>query len=281
MDAPELSMISFVRVSGLAPALVILAAAIVANRIIIGLLRGLSTRFSSRRFAIEQAGTLLRFAVYFVAIAVAAAFVFSFSDQALLALGGTAAVAIGFALKDVAAAVIAGITILIDKPFQVGDRITFDGYYGEVQAIGLRSVTIVTLDDSFVTIPNNKLLTDVVSSANAGQLDMLVQQDFFIEPGEDVARARQIVSEAVLTGPWSNLQRPWSVVVSQVKLENGFALQLRARAYVLDVRHELEHASDIAERVVDGMQRAAIAPFRVPRGGTPGQGDQRGRSTVS
>ncbi|MDP2340443.1 MAG: mechanosensitive ion channel [Deltaproteobacteria bacterium] len=260
MDGPA-DMLSFLRPAGIAPALLIVAGAVVANRILAGVLRELSARFSSRRFAIEQASTLLRFAIYFAAIAVASVFVFTFSDQALLALGGTAAVAIGFALKDLAAAVLAGITILLDKPFQVGDRVTFDGQYGEVQAIGLRSVTLLTLDDSIVTIPNNKLLTDVVISANAGELDMLVQQDFWIWPTEDVTRAKQIVSEALLTSPWANLRHPWSVVVTQVKLETGFAVQLRARVYVVDVRCELDLITDVSERAMEGLQRARIGPF--------------------
>ena len=53
------------------------------------------------------------------------------SWEVLIAVGGTVAVAIGFALKDFVASIVAGLVILVDRPFQVGDRVSFDGYYGE------------------------------------------------------------------------------------------------------------------------------------------------------
>jgi small-conductance mechanosensitive channel len=39
-------------------------------------------------------------------------------------------VALGFALKDLAASILAGLIIIIDRPFQVGDRVNFNGTYG-------------------------------------------------------------------------------------------------------------------------------------------------------
>jgi small-conductance mechanosensitive channel len=257
----DTAILSFFRPSGLAPGAVAVVATVLLNRLLAGVFRNLTERFSASRFTIEQLGTLVRFAIYFVGVTIAVTFIFQLSDQALLTLGGTAAVTIGFALKDVAAAVLAGVTILMDRPFQVGDRITFGGVYGEVKAIGLRSVTLVTLDDNLVTIPNNKLLTDVVSSGNAGELDMLVQQDFYIDPGADISLARAIVSEALVTCPYASLKKPWTVVVSQDKLANSFAVRLRAQVYVLDVRHELALVTDVSERVIEGLQQAAIAPF--------------------
>ena len=68
-------------------------------------------------------------------------------------MDGTLAVSIGFALKDLAASFIAGLTVMIDSPFQVGDRVTFEGNYGDIITIGLRSVRMRTLTDDIITIP--------------------------------------------------------------------------------------------------------------------------------
>lgn len=65
----------------------------------------------------------------------------------------------------------AGVLILINEPFQVGDRIRFGDYYGEVREIGLRSVRLVTLDDDLVP--------------------------FHLPPKADHLRAREIVHDAV------------------------------------------------------------------------------------
>src|SRR5690606_31615743 len=129
---------------------------------------------------------LARFAIWLVGIAVAVAFSVNLTKEVLLAIGGTAAVTIGFALKDLTASILAGIIIIIDRPFQVGDRVSFGGVYGEIASIGLRSVRLVTLDDNVVTIPNNKFLTDIVSSGNWGALDMMIQMDFFVGVDQDI-----------------------------------------------------------------------------------------------
>jgi len=184
--------------------------------------------------------------------------VFALTREMVIALGGTLAVTVGFALKDLAASIIAGITLLVDKPFQVGDRATFNGYYGEIVSIGLRSVRLVTLDDSMVTIPNNKFLNDIVASGNAGELNMLIQQDFYIGIDQDLATAKRIAAEAITSCPYAYLDKPWAVLVNEVVHEQYFALRLRTKVYVMDVRHEKLLESDITERVVQGFAAAGI-----------------------
>ncbi|CAH8191972.1 Small-conductance mechanosensitive channel [Vibrio aestuarianus] len=78
---------------------------------------------------------------------------FRINDQILALIGGTLAVSVGFALKDLAASFIAGLTVMIDRPFQVGDRVTFEGNYGDIITISLRSVRMRTLSDDIITIP--------------------------------------------------------------------------------------------------------------------------------
>ena len=145
------------------------------------------------------------------------------TPQVLLAVGGSVAVSIGFALKDLVASVVAGLIILVDRPFQVGDRVTFDGYYGEIREIGLRSVRLMTLDDTQVTIPNSKFLTDVVASGNSGAVEMMIQMDFFVALDQDIQRAKQIVQEALTTSRYVHLKLPWAVLVNQVSQGEHFA----------------------------------------------------------
>ncbi len=109
----------------------------------------------------------------------------------LLALGGGAAVAIGFSLKDLVASLFAGIILLFDRPFQVGDRVTFGNTYGEITSIGLRAVRLQTLDDNLVTIPNSRFIVDPVASGNAGELDMMVVMPFHLALNADIAAGQR------------------------------------------------------------------------------------------
>ena len=154
-EAP--SLLEFFNPHALPYAIAIILGTVVAVRLLAKLSDRLAERMVQRRLVVKQLNTVIGFAAYLVAAIVALTSVFKLSSEAVFALSGTIAVAAGFALKDVASSFMAGLSILITKPFQVGDRISFAGYYGEVREIGLRNVRLVTLDDNLVTIPNKAL----------------------------------------------------------------------------------------------------------------------------
>lgn len=253
-------LIQFLRIDGIVPAILVLVAAWLGAGFLTRTFGNLSERFPDRRLLLSQSKAILRLVVFGIGIGVAVGLLFRLSNEALLALGGTIAVAVGFAFKDLMASMIAGIIILIDRPFQVGDRVTFGGFYGEIVEIGLRTVRLVTLDDSLVTIPNNKFLTDPVSSGNAGALDMLVQIDFHIGLDQELALAKRLVGEALTASRFAYLEKPWTVVVSPVVLGTVPALRLRAKAYVLDVKYEKAFETDVTEQVIGAFAERGIRP---------------------
>jgi small-conductance mechanosensitive channel len=256
----ETNVLHFFKPGNLPYALLILLITFVAARLVTQSLERLGRRFADKRLLINQAGSFVRFGIYLVGGFGAVATVLVLTQEVLLAVGGTVAVSIGFALKDLVASLVAGLIILVDKPFQVGDRVTFDGHYGEIRDIGLRSVRLLTLDDTLVTIPNNKFLTDVVASGNAGAVEMMIQMDFFIGLDQDVARGKRIVQEALTTSRYVYLKRPWAVLVGEVAQAEHFAIRLRAKAYVLDVRFEKAFETDVSEQVLARFRAEGILP---------------------
>ncbi len=256
----QADILNIVRVGGIPYALAILLVTFVIARILTGVLNRAGQRFADKRLIINQVGSFVRFGLYMLGGLGAAATMLVLTREVVLAVGGTVAVSIGFALKDIVASVVAGLVILMDKPFQVGDRVTFENYYGEIRDIGLRSVRLMTLDDTLVTIPNNKFLIEVVASGNAGSVDMMIQMDFYVGLDQDVAKAKQIVQEALTTSRYAQLRKPWAVLVKQVIQDNYLAVQVRAKAYVLDVRFEKAFETDVNERVLQAFREAGIAP---------------------
>jgi MscS family membrane protein len=77
----------------------------------------------------------------------------------LLAGLGIGGLAFAMAAKDSVSNLFGGITVLMDKPFKVGDRIIVGGFDGNVVEIGMRSTRLKTLAGRIVTIPN-KIFTD-------------------------------------------------------------------------------------------------------------------------
>jgi small-conductance mechanosensitive channel len=239
-------------------ALLIVVVTVVVARFVTRTAEGLGQRFTDRRLLIHQIGSFGRFFIYFLGALGILLAVLSKDTAAWVAVGGAVAVSVGFALKDLVSSLVAGLVILVDRPFQVGARVAFGQWYGEIRHIGLRSVRLMTLDDTQVTIPNNLFLTDVVASGNAGAVDMMIQMDFHIGIDQDVDRAKAIVREALISSRFVNLSRRWTVTVSEVFGGSCPALRLRAKAYVLDVRFEKAFETDVTERVAQAFRDGGI-----------------------
>lgn len=218
----------------------------------------LSKRFPGHRLLIAQVVTVVSFFVYIAGGSYLVYGVVNPPKGLLLAVSGTLAVALGLSLKDLVASVVAGVILLFDKPFQVGDRITFAGMYGEVKTIGLRTVRIVTLDDSLITIPNNRFITEAVSSGNSGALDMMIETDFHISTESDLPKARKILYETAVSSRYTFMKKTVSIVAREVVFSNGISIVLRIKCYVLDVRFEKALQTDLIFRGNHALEAAGI-----------------------
>src|SRR5690606_18967304 len=99
----------------------------VALRLVRDAVDRLSQQFATRRLLLQKVATIVQFTAYVGTSVVVIALSLRLDDAVLAVIGGTVAVSVGFAIKDVVASFIAGIMIMIDRPFQVGDRISFGG----------------------------------------------------------------------------------------------------------------------------------------------------------
>jgi len=246
MDAQQL--LQFIDLSRVPFAIVVLFIGLIGLRLLTRSLDDLSERFTDRRLLFKKIAALSRFIIYLLLSVIIASSVLVLKQETLFAVAGSVAVAVGFAFKDLLASLMAGVILLLDEPFQVGDRVMFGDYYGEITEIGLRSVRMVTLDDNLVTIPNAKFLTDMSASSNAGALDCMVVIPFYIGSAEDFRRARRLVTEATITSRYVFLRKPVVTLVSDEFMRDRFVTELRVKAYVLDARYEKAFASDVTER---------------------------------
>ena len=248
----------FVQLDQLPLALVAVVLAWILIRVVTRVLDNLGERFGTRRLLLKQVATLSRFVILFLTVVFVLTTLVEFSNEAILALSGTAAVAFGFALKDILASIMAGLILLFDRPFQVGDRITFAGYYGEVVEIGLRSVRLVTLDGNLVSIPSNKFLTEGVASANGGVLHQMVVLHFYIGCNEDFDRAKRIIYDAAASSRYVYLDKPIVVNLRERAVTEMFAVELTLKAYVFDGRFETAFGTDVTERVKRAFKEKGI-----------------------
>jgi len=228
------------------------------------LLSGLADRFAARRFRVMILIPIVKFLVYGGALYFVLSVLFELTQTQLVAFAGLLGAAIGLGLKDLLADVIGGIVVVLEQPFQVGDKVTLDGHYGEVVDVGVRSTTLVTPTDTLVTVPNFTLFNESVANANTSAAEMLVTIDFYVDPEADVERATDIVTDALVTSPFVYVadDAPATVVVE----DDLYYRTLQGRAYVTDLRSEVGFKTDVSERVLAAFDAEGIESPKVPAG---------------
>jgi len=112
-----------------------------------------------------------------------------------IASAGVVGIAVGFAAKDTLANLFAGIFIVADAPFKIGDFVILDdGLRGEITDIGIRSSRLLTRDDIEVTVPNAVIgNVKIVNETGGPHQKMRVRVKVAAAYGSDVDRVRDIL----------------------------------------------------------------------------------------
>ncbi len=168
-------------------------------------------------------GGFIRWAVFAFGGLLALTIVLPNLNPADLVAGlGIGSVAIGFAFKDILQNWLAGMLLLLNQPFNVGDEVIVGGHEGTIERIESRATLIRTYDGQRVIIPNADLYTDVVQVITAYDARR-VQMDFGIGYGDNIDEACQIMLDAIKgiegieTDP-APQALPWSLDASWVTI---------------------------------------------------------------
>ncbi len=100
---------------------------------------------------------VVKAAVWIIAIIFIAQNIFNLNVSALLAGAGIAGLAVAFAAQNTLANIFGAVTLILDKPFKVGDRVEMGTTSGTVEAVGLRSTRLRSLDGTVWYVPNRQM----------------------------------------------------------------------------------------------------------------------------
>ena len=178
----------------------------------------------------------------------------------MVALLGAAGLVLGFGLKDYVSSLIAGIVALYEMPYRPGDWIEVTGAYGEVKQIGMRTVEIVTPDDTTVIIPHLKLWDQLIFNANDRGPNLLCVADFYLKPCHDGMRVKQALHDVALTSPFLQIENPVVVTVS----EKPWGTHYRLKAYPIDLRQQFHFITDLTLRGKAALTHLEIDFATVP-----------------
>ena len=124
---------------------------------------------------------------------------FNYDILSLVTALGIGSLALGMAAKDTLANMISGFTLMIDRPFRIGDRIQLaGGQVGDVTDIGLRSTKIKTLDNQLLIIPNSDLCNTMLINQAFPDIRAKGRIDIGVAYGSNVDRVKEILVSAAL-----------------------------------------------------------------------------------
>ncbi len=139
---------------------------------------------------------VIRYVVWFVALMIILS-TFEVDITPFLAGAGIAGLAVALAAQDIISNFFGGALITVDKPFKVGDRIRVDNFYGDVTHIGPRSTRLRTLEYQIVTIPNNKITTNIVVNYSMPDPKLKMTIPVSVAYGSDIDKVTRILLEVV------------------------------------------------------------------------------------
>ncbi len=166
-------------------------------------------------------------------------------NSVLVVLGGMS-MGLGFGLRDIIENFICGIVLLAGKSVRPGDTIEFDGTWGVVQKISIRSTVIKTFDDAIINLPNS-----VVVSKNFRNWTLtgnIIRRDIKVDVSKDsdIAKVKSMLME-IAANDSNVLMHPQPRVLFMDM--GGGKLDFCLRLWFKDLRKNTDSESRIREEI--------------------------------
>ncbi len=137
---------------------------------------------------------VLRIVVYIAFLFIILGNVFDLNITSLLAGAGIAGLAIALAAQDSLTNLFGSLTIFTEKPFIMGDLVETNGIVGSVEKVGFRSTRLRTLEKTYVTLPNRKIMENALNNLTE-RTSRRVQYTVGVLYGTPIPVIKKIVSE--------------------------------------------------------------------------------------
>lgn len=149
----------------------------------------------------------------------------SLNASAVVGALGVGGVAIGFAFKDIFQNLLAGLLLLVTRPFQIGDYVVAGSHEGTVEDIQVRATLLRAPDGRQVVVPNsdlytNRVLVNTPHTRRRGVVNVGIGYD------DDIAAAKQVILAAVQALP-QVLDEPAPTVITTALGDSSVDLAVR------------------------------------------------------
>ena len=204
---------------------------------------------SVRKFVMSLAGVIYNVLLIFVV-----AGILGVGTSSIVAMVGSAGLAIGLALQGSLANLAGGVLILLLKPFQVGDYIITPQSEGTVQSIDIFYTRLTTTDNRVIVIPNGTISNSDITNTTKQDRRLLVLE-FSVSYDADVALIRDILHKEMKHRSDILVKEPMRVVVTRL---SPVKLRMNAKCWVETSKY-WDVYYDMLERIKTLLQEQNIS----------------------
>jgi small-conductance mechanosensitive channel len=246
---------SVVRVSTVIVLVLILIVAYWASRgVQRGIRRVLRTRGVVDPGTTELALKLVHYAIMALAIAVGLQTV-GIELAALFAAGAIFAIAVGFAMQNIAENFVSGLILVGERSIKPGDVLEVEGRVVRVVRMGIRSTVARTRDDEDLIIPNSKLVADTVKNYTLRDSIYRIRCQVGVAYGSDPQRTRTVLKAAAEGLAWRDPEREPQVVLTEF---GDSSVNFEVRVWVSDPWGATALQSELNEAVWYALAEAGL-----------------------
>ena len=173
---------------------------------------------------------------------------------------GALTFAVGFAVKDSLSNFVAGVLLIIDNSFLVGDKINIPGIgFGYIHEIHLRTTRILTFDNEIIVIPNNLLMNKEYKNYRLPNETIRIVVNFSVAYGSEIGKVKKVILE-ILNQDSDVLDEP-KPAVEFISMAD-FYLAFKAKGYISSFDNQYSKTIELTEKIYDQLNAEnIIIPF--------------------
>jgi len=200
-------------------------------------------------------------AIIYATAAILALDILGVNVMPFIAGAGVAGIAIGFAAKDTLSNLIAGVLLIVDRPFEIGDRIEVwsapsgSATWGDVLDVGLRATKIKTTDNIIIIIPNNEIMKRDIVNYTIISSKIRVRVNIGIAYDANIVTAKRLILSVADGAAWIAKDPEPRVVVRNF---GESSVDLQARVWIEDARRRMDTISYITDKVKETFDQNGI-----------------------
>lgn len=157
---------------------------------------------------------------------------------ALITTAGVASLAVALAAQETLANIIAGLVLMVDRPFRQGDRIELGpGLVGDVLEVGLRTTRILTLENTVIIVPNKEMAQNRLVNYSSPDPRIVLKIPVTVAIDGDLAKAKDVLEEAAKRHPAVLADPPPVAYFTEI---TDLGVRLQVWAWIADVKAAAE-----------------------------------------